>query len=71
MLAKQIKQLLEEREPFGLCDPCIARHLGTRASTKLTTITEAFGITNDFSRAPGNCPECGVQRDVIKAGGTE
>lgn len=71
MLARQIKDLLDAREPFGLCDPCIATKLGVTPDAKLQTITEAFGLTNDFTRQPGHCPECGKQDWVIKAGGTQ
>jgi hypothetical protein len=42
-----------------------------KPGTRLQTITEAFGITNDFTRHPGHCPECGKQDWVIKAGGTQ
>lgn len=69
MLAKQIKILLEQREPIGLCDTCLARELEIRPSATLSTITEAFGLTSDFARQPGNCPECGEQDWIIKAGG--
>lgn len=71
MLSRQIKDLLDARAPFGLCDPCIAAKLGVKPGTRLQTITEAFGITNDFTRHPGHCPECGKQDWVIKAGGTQ
>jgi len=69
MLAKQIKALLEDREPSGLCDACLARELEIKPSATLSTITEAFGLTSDFARQPGNCPDCGNQDWIIKAGG--
>jgi len=69
MLAKQIKLLLEQREPIGMCDRCVARELRIAPSATLSTITETFGLTSDFARQPGNCPSCGEQDWIIKAGG--
>jgi hypothetical protein len=69
MLAKQIKLLLAQREPTGMCDTCLARELKIRPSATLSTITEAFGLTSDFARQPGNCLSCGKQDWIIKAGG--
>lgn len=70
MLAKQIADLLEARRPQALCDACIAGELGARPR-RVTTLTEAFGITNDFTRLPANCPSCGEQGWTIRAGGTQ
>ena len=71
MLARQIKTLLDARAPFGLCAPCIGAKLGVKPNAQLQATTEAFGITNDFTRQPGHCPECGRQDWILKAGGTE
>ncbi len=70
MLPKKISDLLELRRPFALCDACIARELSVPL-TKVRPVTEAFGITNDFTRVPASCPGCGDQAWTIKAGGTE
>lgn len=70
MLAKKIQNLLEARKPQSLCDACIASTLEAPV-TRVVAVTEAFGITNDFTRVPANCPGCGTQDWTIKAGGTE
>ena len=70
MLPNQIMGLLEARRPLALCDACIASELGV-SQTRVRTLTEAFGVTNDFTRVPANCPGCGKQGWTIKAGGTE
>lgn len=70
MLAKQIADLLEARRPEALCDACIAGALGAPPRS-VTAVTQAFGVTNDFTRVPAHCPACGVQSWTIKAGGTQ
>ncbi|HVJ01890.1 MAG TPA: hypothetical protein VM662_06875 [Sphingomonas sp.] len=70
MLAKQIADLLEARSPEALCDACIASELDV-APRQVKPLTEAFGITNDFTRVPANCPGCGEQAWTIRAGGTQ
>jgi Zn finger protein HypA/HybF involved in hydrogenase expression len=70
MLAKKIQDLLESRKPQSLCDACIAGEVGVTRS-RVTVLTEAFGLTNDFTRVPASCPSCGTQNWTIKAGGTE
>ena len=70
MLAKQILDLLQSRRPEALCDGCVAALLSV-TPTRVRTITEAFGVTNDFTRVPANCPGCGAQGWTTRAGGTE
>jgi len=70
MLAKKIQTLLEAREPQSICDGCIANAVGAPTG-RVAVLTEAFGLTNDFTRVPANCPSCGTQEWTIKAGGTE
>jgi hypothetical protein len=70
MLPKKISDLLESRRPYALCDTCIARELNA-PPTRVRPVTEAFGITNDFTRVTAHCPGCGEQAWTIKAGGTE
>lgn len=70
MLPKKISDLLESRRPFALCDSCIARELSV-PPTRVRPVTEAFGITSDFTRITANCPGCGDQAWTTKAGGTE
>lgn len=70
MLAKRISDLLKAHAPAARCDACIARETDAPAA-KVRTITEAFGLTNDFTRVPANCPGCGEQSWTTKAGGTE
>ncbi|MBB5708889.1 hypothetical protein FHT02_000095 [Sphingomonas xinjiangensis] len=70
MLAKRIFDYIEGRKPNALCDSCIA--VEVRSSTSaVSQVTSVLGLTNDFTRVPANCPACGEQRPLIKAGGTE
>ena len=70
MLPNQIMDLLESRRPLALCDACIANQLGV-SQARIRPVTEAFGVTSDFTRVPANCPDCGNQAWTIKAGGTQ
>jgi hypothetical protein len=70
MLPKKISDLLEGRKPLALCDGCIAHELGAPMA-KVRPVTEAFGVTNAFTRITAHCPKCGEQAWTIKAGGTE
>jgi hypothetical protein len=70
MLPKKISDLLEARQPYALCDACIAQQLGAPLA-KVRPVTEAFGVTNDFTRVTSHCPSCGQQAWTMKAGGTQ
>ena len=70
MLPKKISDLLESRRPYALCDACIGRALNAPVA-RIRPVTEAFGVTNDFTRVTAHCRECGKQALTISAGGTE
>ena len=70
MLPKRIADFLDARRPQALCDRCIAGELGERPA-RVRAVTEAFAVTNDFTRVPASCGECGEQDWAIRAGGTQ
>ena len=69
MLPKRIADFLDARQPHALCDRCIASELAEPLA-KVCAVTEAFAVTNDFTRLPANWSRCGEQDWAIRAGGT-
>lgn len=70
MLAKTISDYLQSIAPKAQCDECIAGAVEA-SPFRVRDITATLGITNDFTRVPAHCPDCGEQRPTIKAGGTQ
>jgi hypothetical protein len=66
VVSMKVRDLLTGIAPVGLCDDCIAGHLGLNHRQQSSRATATFAGSAGFSRDRGECASCRKAKTISK-----